>query len=431
MPSERRDQMSTVELTENARKKQKNNSGIFRKLENITIFREKLFVSGGFDIIYFILVIALLTTGLIMMASASYVWGTFRNNDAYHYIKSQGLVAIVGVAAMLVISKINPQIIKKMAVLISIIGLLLLVLVLFYYKEIPDKPGIKRWMEIPFTSKTFQPSDVGKVAMIIGLAWGLEKGKKFLDTNILAPLLYFGVVAVVSLLVFAESHLSAFVMIFAMGIGMLFLSGMDRRWFILCGILGVIAIIIFFSIRHEILNEYQNARIDSFFVKDYDDTDGRWQTNQSLYALGSGGLFGLGLGNSIQKYMYIPEPHNDFIFAIVGEELGFFRAVLIILLFLALVARGFIIAERTKSMYERLVVLGISLQVGIQSVLNILVVTDMIPNTGISLPFFSFGGTALLILLAEMGLVLGISRTGSRKAKIRDDKMKEDKKDAE
>lgn len=431
MPSERRDQMSTVELTENARKKQKNNSGIFRKLENITIFREKLFVSGGFDIIYFILVIALLTTGLIMMASASYVWGTFRNNDAYHYIKSQGLVAIVGVAAMLVISKINPQIIKKMAVLISIIGLLLLVLVLFYYKEIPDKPGIKRWMEIPFTSKTFQPSDVGKVAMIIGLAWGLEKGKKFLDTNILAPLLYFGVVAVVSLLVFAESHLSAFVMIFAMGIGMLFLSGMDRRWFILCGILGVIAIIIFFSIRHEILNEYQNARIDSFFVKDYDDTDGRWQTNQSLYALGSGGLFGLGLGNSIQKYMYIPEPHNDFIFAIVGEELGFFRAVLIIILFLALVARGFIIAERTKSMYERLVVLGISLQVGIQSVLNILVVTDMIPNTGISLPFFSFGGTALLILLAEMGLVLGISRTGSRKAKIRDDKMKEDKKDAE
>lgn len=423
--------MSTAELKENARKKQKSSSGIFKKLENITIFREKLFVSGGFDIIYFILVIALLTTGLIMMASASYVWGTFRNNDAYHYIKSQGLVAIVGVAAMIIISKINPQIIKKMAVIISIIGLFLLVLVLFYYKEIPDKPGIKRWMEIPFTSKTFQPSDVGKVAMIIGLAWGLEKGKKFLDTNILAPLLYFGVVAVVSLLVFAESHLSAFVMIFAMGIGMLFLSGMDRRWFILCGILGVLVIIVFFSLRHEILNEYQNARIDSFFVKDYDDTDGRWQTNQSLYALGSGGLFGLGLGNSIQKYMYIPEPHNDFIFAIVGEELGFFRAVLIILLFLALVARGFIIAERTKSMYERLVVLGVSLQVGIQSVLNILVVTDMIPNTGISLPFFSYGGTALLILLAEMGLVLGISRTGSRKAKIRDDKIKEDKKDAE
>lgn len=422
MHSERRGRMSTAELTENARKKQKSNGGIFRKLENITIFGEKLFVSGGFDIIYFILVIALLTTGLIMMASASYVWGTFRNDDAYHYIRSQGLIAIVGVVAMIIISKINPQIIKKMAVLISIVGVLLLIIVLFHYKEIPDKPGIKRWMEIPFTTKTFQPSDVGKVAMIIGLAWGLEKGKRLLDKNILAPLLYFGIVGVVSLLVFAESHLSAFAMIFAMGIGMLFLSGMDRRWFIFFGILGVIAIVIFFSIRHEILSEYQNARIDSFFVKDYDDTDGRWQTNQSLYALGSGGLFGLGLGNSIQKYMYIPEPHNDFIFAIVGEELGFLRAVLIIILFLALVARGFIIAEKTKSMYERLVVLGISLQVGIQSVLNILVVTDMIPNTGISLPFFSYGGTALLILLAEMGLVLGVSRTGSRKAKIREDK---------
>ena len=422
MHSERRGRMSTAELTENARKKQKSNGGIFRKLENITIFGEKLFVSGGFDILYFILVIALLTTGLIMMASASYVWGTFRNDDAYHYIRSQGLIAIVGVVAMIIISKINPQIIKKMAVLISIVGVLLLIIVLFHYKEIPDKPGIKRWMEIPFTTKTFQPSDVGKVAMIIGLAWGLEKGKRLLDKNILAPLLYFGIVGVVSLLVFAESHLSAFAMIFAMGIGMLFLSGMDRRWFIFFGILGVIAIVIFFSIRHEILSEYQNARIDSFFVKDYDDTDGRWQTNQSLYALGSGGLFGLGLGNSIQKYMYIPEPHNDFIFAIVGEELGFLRAVLIIILFLALVARGFIIAEKTKSMYERLVVLGISLQVGIQSVLNILVVTDMIPNTGISLPFFSYGGTALLILLAEMGLVLGVSRTGSRKAKIREDK---------
>lgn len=414
--------MSTADLTQNAREKQKAKSGFFKKLENITIFGNRLFVSGGFDIIYFILVIALLTTGLVMMASASYVWGKFHNDDPYHYIVNQGIVAVIGVIAMFIISKINPQIFKKMAVVISVIGFLLLVLVLFYYEEIPDKPDIKRWMAIPFTNKTFQPSDVGKVAMIIGLAWGLEKGKKLLDTKIWAPAIYFGVVVVVSLLVFAESHLSAFVMIFAMGIGILFLSGMDRRWFIILGIMGVVFIVAFFALREQILSPYQNERIDSFFVKDYTDTDTRWQTNQSLYALGSGGLFGLGLGNSRQKYMYIPEPHNDFIFAIVGEELGFFRSVVIILLFLALVARGFIIAERTKSMYERLLVLGVSLQVGIQSVLNILVVTDMIPNTGISLPFFSYGGTALLILLAEMGLVLGVSRTGSRKAKLPEDK---------
>lgn len=417
--------MSTADLTQKARN-QRESSGFLKILNNFTIFGNRVFVSGGFDIIYFILVIALLTIGLVMMASASYVWGKFQDDGPYVFIESQGKIAIFGVLLMFILSKVNPQFIKKFAVMISIIGFLLLVLVLFYYVEDPEKPDIKRWMMIPIINKTFQPSDVGKLAMIIGLSWGLEKGKKLLDTKMWAPLIYFGVVATVSLLVFAESHLSAFLMIFAMGVGILFLSGMDRRWFIFFGVVGVLAIGVFFIFRGEILNEYQNARIDSFFVKDYTDTDGRWQTNQSLYALGSGGLFGLGLGNSKQKYMYIPEPHNDFIFAIVGEELGFIRCVVIILLFLALVARGFIIAERTKSMYERLLVLGISLQVGIQSVLNILVVTDMIPNTGISLPFFSFGGTALLILLAEMGLVLGVSRTGTREAKI-----PKEKKDAE
>ncbi len=410
--------MSTVELTNNAREKQSQKSNsFFAKLENITIGGEKVFVSGGFDIIYLFLVIALLTTGLIMMASASYVWGTFKDDDPYKYIKRQAGIAVVGLVVMFILSKINPQFIKKFSVAISAIGLILLVVVLFYYVPVPENPDIRRWMKIPGTSISFQPSDVAKIAMIIGLAWGLEKGKKLLDTKGWAPFVYFGVVGVICILVYFESHLSCLLMMFAIAVGMLFLSGMDRRWFILFGTLGVLAIVVFFAIREDILSPYQNARIDSFFVKDYKDTDGRWQTNQSLYALGSGGLFGLGLGNSKQKYMYIPEPHNDFIFAIVGEELGFFRSVLIILMFLALVARGFIIAERTKSMYERLVVLGISLQVGIQSVLNILVVTDMIPNTGIALPFFSYGGTALFILLAEMGLVLGISRTGSRKVK--------------
>ena len=225
-----------------------------------------------------------------------------------------------------------------------------------------------------------------------------------------APLIYFGIVGVISLLIFAESHLSCFVMMFMMGVGILFLSGIDRRWFIFFIIIALILGGILLLTYDKILSPYQVARLTSFTNKDYTDTDTRWQTNQSLFALGSGGLFGLGLGNSRQKFLYIPEPHNDFIFAIVGEELGFFRSAVIILMFLALVARGFIIAARTKSMYERLVVLGISLQVGIQSVLNILVVTDMMPNTGISLPFFSYGGTALMIQLFEVGIVLSVSR---------------------
>ncbi len=406
--------MSTQVLKDTAEKENKKTNKRPSLLSNLTIFGEKVFVGGGFDIIYLFLVIALLTTGLIMMASASYVWGRFYDDDPYHYVKRQAAFAVVGLVLMFIISKINPQFIKKFAVAISIIGFVLLVAVLFYYVPVPENPDIKRWMKIPGTSFTFQPSDVGKLAMIIGLSWGLEKGKKLLDQNIFAPLIFFGVVGVVSILVFAESHLSCFLMIFAMGVGILFLSGIDRRWFILFTVIGVVFIGIFFVFREQILSPYQLQRITSFFEKDYTDTDTRWQTNQSLYALGSGGLFGLGLGNSRQKFLYIPEPHNDFIFAIVGEELGFIRSMVIIIMFLALVARGFMIAAKTKSMYERLLVLGISLQVGIQSVLNILVVTDMIPNTGISLPFFSYGGTALMILMAEMGLVLGVSRTGPK-----------------
>lgn len=406
--------MSTTELKDTARKENRKNVKRHSLLSNLTFRGEKVFVDGGFDIIYLFLVIALLTTGLIMMASASYVWGKFNDNDPYHYVKRQLVFAVVGIAVMFILSKVNPQFIKKFAWLISIVGFLLLVLVLFYYVEVPENPDIKRWMRIPGTSFTFQPSDVGKLAMIIGLSWGLEKGKKFLDQNMFAPLIYFGIVGVISLLIFAESHLSCFVMMFMMGVGILFLSGIDRRWFIFFIIIALILGGILLLTYDKILSPYQVARLTSFTNKDYTDTDTRWQTNQSLFALGSGGLFGLGLGNSRQKFLYIPEPHNDFIFAIVGEELGFFRSAVIVLMFLALVARGFIIAARTKSMYERLVVLGISLQVGIQSVLNILVVTDMMPNTGISLPFFSYGGTALMILMAEMGLVLGISRSGSR-----------------
>ncbi len=404
-------------------KKAKKKQGI---LSRVSILGVKLTVEGGFDLIYLFIMLALLTTGLVMMASASYVWAKFYETTEYHYIGKQLTVAAFGLVLMFIISKINPQFIKKMAIPISVIGVFLLILVLFYYIPVKENPDIKRWMYIPGTSVRLQPSDVAKVAMIIGLSWGLEKGKKLLDTKMWAPLLYFGAVAMVCGLIYLESHLSCLIMMFLIGIGILFLSGMDRRWFIVGGIVGVIAVVAIFIFRDQIFSPYQVERIEGMLHRDYTDTDSRWQTNNSLYALGSGGLFGLGLGNSRQKFLYLPEPHNDFIFAIVGEELGFFRSVIIIILFLALVARGFIIALRTKSMYERLVVLGISLQIGIQSVLNILVVTDVIPNTGISLPFFSYGGTALLILLAEMGLVLGISRTGERTIKSRKSEVKTD-----
>ena len=196
---------------------------------------------------------------------------------------------------------------------------------------------------------------------------------------------------------------------FIIGMCMLYLGGIDNRlFFALLGVLvvGGTAVIL---LRHRILPEFQAQRIDSFFNKDYNDTNTRWQTNQSLFALGSGGFFGLGLGNSRQKHMFLPEPQNDFIFAIVGEELGFLRSVVILLIFAIIVWRGFVIATRSRSIYDKLLAFGISVQVGIQTILNILVVTDLIPNTGISLPFFSYGGTALIIQLVEMGMVLSVS----------------------
>jgi len=408
--------MSTEDLNRNAAAQSEKSAGRKKSASKVKLFGLNLFVDGGFDIIFMILVFALLTTGLIMMFSASYVTAKYSSEtggNPFHYIIRQGVFAVAGIAAMFFLSKVNPEVIKKFVWIIAGVSILLLIVVLFYHTDVPDSPKIKRW--IPLPGFTIQPSDVAKLGMIITLAVLLEKHKRDLEKKWWLPLVFAGGVGFVCFLVFLESHLSGTLLMFAIGMGMLFLSGMDRRWFILGGIVMVVGIALLWGLKDHILNPYQVERITGFFNKDYYDTDSRWQTNQSLFALGSGGIFGLGLGNSLQKFMYLPEPQNDFIFAIVGEELGFIRCVFILLMFAALVTRGFMIAARAKSAYERLLVLGICLQLGIQTVLNILVVTDMMPNTGISLPFFSYGGTALLIQLAEMGLVLAVSRTGERR----------------
>lgn len=408
--------MSTEDLTRNAREKSGHSENKALKNKKIRMFGLNLFVDGGFDIIFMILVFALLTTGLIMLFSASYVTAKYApetDGNAFFYIIKQGIFAVIGISAMFFVSKVNPEILKKFVWFIAAVSILLLIIVLFYHTQVNEANTIKRWMKLP--GFTMQPSDVAKIGMIITLAYTLEKYKKDLEKKWWLPIVFVcGVVAVCGL-VFLESHLSGTILMFAIGIGMLFLGGIDRRWFILGIGLAIVGFAIFWMIKDKILSPYQIERITSFSAKDYYDKDTRWQTNQSLFALGSGGVFGLGLGNSRQKFLYLPEPQNDFIFAIVGEELGFIRCVFILLLFAALVTRGFIIAARAKSAYERLLVLGICLQLGIQTVLNILVVTDMMPNTGISLPFFSYGGTALMIQLFEMGLVLAVSRPGERR----------------
>lgn len=419
--------MSQQELNSYAAAQNKKEKKPKKGKRKVQFLGTNIFIDGGFDIIFMILVFALLTVGLVMMFSASYVsakyGGAETGGDPMHYIKRQLVFAVAGIALMFFISKINPEIFKKLVPLIGGICLVLLVAVLIHPYSIPGKPDIKRWLWLPVVG-VFQPSDIAKLGLIMVIAWASEKYKKQLETTWLYPLIFFGGLAMVCVLIFLESHLSCTLLVFILGITMLFLGGIDKRWFIYGIICGAVLLVVFWQVKEKILAPHQLERITSFLNKDYDDTDARWQTNQSLFALGSGGFFGLGLGNSRQKYLYMPEPQNDFIFAIVGEELGFFRCVLIILLFAALVCRGFVISAKAKSMYERLLVQGISLHVGFQTIMNILVVTDSMPNTGIALPFFSYGGTALVMLLIEMGLVLGVSRTGERKprkAKVKKD----------
>lgn len=381
---------------------------------NLRLFGTDVFVDGGFDIVYMILVFLLLTIGLVMLFSASYVSAKYDADagyDSMYYIKKQLGFAAVGIVLMFLISRINPEFMKKLTPAAAVVSFILLVVVLIHPQVIPGKEEFKRWLYIGFS---FQPSEVAKLAVIMMMALLLDKFKRQVETKWwVAPVMLVAPV-VFCVLIYKENHLSCTVIVAAIALAIMFLSGVDRRWFIYGGLCLIVVVAVVYVFRDSILSPYQVARIDSLFVKDYDDTAARWQTNQSLYALGSGGFFGLGLGKSRQKYLYMPEPQNDFIFAIVGEELGFFRCVLIILAFAALVYRGFVIATRAKSRFERLTALGISIQLGLQIVLNILVVTDVAPNTGISLPFFSYGGTALIMQLVEVGIMLSISRTGER-----------------
>lgn len=406
--------MSSEQLRQTAEKNSTASSSKKSK-SKFRLFGLDVFIGGGFDIVYMVLVLMLLTVGLVMMFSASYIsakYDSATNYDATYYIKRQLGFALVGVALMFIISRINPELMKKVTPIIFAVSLVLLVLVLIHPYRLDGKEDFKRWLKLGIV---FQPSDVAKLGIIMFFAWLLEKYRHQIETKWWVSLALFGLLGFLCVLIYLEKHLSCTILIMLIGIGMLFLGGVDRRWFILGFTVGILLIAVVVIFRDQLLDPYQADRIDSFIHKDYDDVDSRWQTNQSLFALGSGGFFGLGLGNSRQKYLYMPEPQNDFIFAIVGEELGFFRSMLIILLFAALVFRGFVIATKAKSMFERLLVLGISLQVGLQTILNILVVTDLMPNTGISLPFFSYGGTALVMQLVEMGMVLGVSRSGERK----------------
>lgn len=361
---------------------------------------------GGVDIPFLIIVLVLLFIGLVMLASASYAYALSNRGNSYFFISRQAKWALVGLCAMAVASCIDYKIYHRLSIPIWGIAIVLLVWALL----VPTQDA-HRWIYIG--GFQFQPSEIAKVALVFLLSHIMSIYYRERYTTFFGGLGLFSacicVLGLTAVLIIREPHISCTVIICLMSGYLMIAGGIRARWIIILASVGAAAIL--FIIFSGMIS-YSNARVavwlDPF---GYADKNVSHQIRQSLYAIGSGGLFGLGLGASRQKYLYLPEPQNDFIFAIVCEELGFIGAIVVIALFALLVWRGVVISLRAKDRFGMLLGLGMTVQVGIQALLNIAVVTNSIPNTGISLPFFSYGGTSLLMLLAQMGVVLSISRT--------------------
>lgn len=386
-------------------------SGRVSKYKN-SIRNSFAYAQGSFDIVFFMTVLALLTIGLVMLFSASYPYAYQNDGDSYFYFKRQLVFAIVGVPIMLFVSKLNYKWLKVIRYPLYIVTILLLILVLFYHTDLGREEDFRRW--IPLGPITVQPSDIAKFTVVLLMASYISRYHRKMNRLVYGVLIPAVLVGTFCLLIYAENHLSCTVLVFMIGIVMMFCGGTRVEWFI--GGICLVAAVAFVVIKNpDILPGYQGDRIRAWIDKGFDPLGLRWQTNNSLYAIGSGGFFGVGLGNSKQKYLYVSEPQNDFIFSIVCEELGFLGAAIIIALFGLLFYRGVKIAQRCVDKFSTMLVIGIVSQIAVQTIFNILVITDLFPNTGIALPFFSYGGTAILMLCFEMGIVLSISRNVNTK----------------
>ncbi|MCM1507580.1 MAG: FtsW/RodA/SpoVE family cell cycle protein [Ruminococcus flavefaciens] len=395
-----------------ARKKKNKSAGIFRT-----------FIGDGkqsdISLSFFAYVMILLVVGLVMMSSASYAWAySEHDGDGLFYAKNQLKNAIIGFVAMIFFMKMDYHNFKKIklpllkklniAGLLYFVGFVLLVLVLAIGNDEGGSMGAKRWLDIGPIN--LQPSEVAKLAIIIFFAYSMEKDGKKMDTFKTGIIKYGLLMGVYAGLLYFEPHLSGIILIGCISIAMILCGGANRKQFLALGISAIIAGVSVIAYQASQPGSYVATRIKSWKDPFADVLNDTWQTANSLIAIGSGGLFGLGLGNSRQKYLYLPETKNDFVFPIVCEELGFVGALAIIIVFFLLVVEGFSIAVRCKDRFGMLIAVGITTQIGIQTVVNLGVVSNLFPNTGISLPFFSYGGTALIMQLAEMGIMLNISQ---------------------
>lgn len=372
----------------------------------------KNFSKEPIDFMLLAVVFIMLALGIIMVLSASSPTSLAETGSSYDYVKTQALSAVLGIIAMFIVSKIDYRIFKKFDKLIYIAVIILLASVAVIGSA---DGGAKRWINLGFIS--FQPSEIAKIGLIIFFASLLTKNKERLEEmrgGFFYPLMY--LLPVIAILVGVQNHLSATILIILIVAVMMLMAGSKLRYFLTFGTagaaLGGTALILYAKLTGKGL--FRITRLITFLDPFADIQGSGWQVVQSLYAIGSGGLFGVGLGNSTQKYLYIPEAHNDFIFSIIAEELGFIGCVFVIVLFVLFIWRGILIAIKAPDMFGSLVASGITTMVGLQAIINIAVVTSSMPNTGMPLPFFSYGGTSLLILMVSVGILLNISRASKR-----------------
>ncbi len=357
----------------------------------------------SFDFILFLVVLVLLGMGVTMVLSASSPLALSTTSSSYTYVSKQAFAAVLGIIVMLVISRIDYRVLEKFCNIILIVSTILSAAVLIPGIGI-DVNGALRWIKFPIF-KQIQPSEITKIGLIIFYAGYLTKHRsdlKSLGKGFFKPIL-FAVPALIIILV-VQSHLSASIVI-VLTISVMMLVAGCKVWpfLVFGGIGGTVGGTALF-----ILAKYFSVRPDRIqrlfaFIDPWKDPLGTgWQIIQGLYAIGSGGLFGVGLGNSRQKYLYISEPHNDYIFAVVAEELGFIGCIFVMLLFGIFIWRGIVTAMKAPDMFGSLLACGITALIGFQAIINIAVVTSSMPVTGIALPFFSYGGTSLIILLASV-----------------------------
>ena len=368
-----------------------------------------LSIGKGLDVPFCLIIVVLLAIGVTMMFSASYPVAYYEDGDSYYYLKRQSLFALGGVIIMLLVSYFDYHHFHRFSAVILGGSYFALLLVLVMPGQ---EGGVHRWINLGPIG--IQASEISKFAIILFLAhWGSRYYDK-MDT------LYYGVLPgalvliTTSILLIREPHYSCIVIVTLLTVIMMFLSGIKIKWLAIAAIALVLVIIVLWATG---MLTYAMERMDGWGqaleYKDETQWQQTWQTRNSLYAIGSGGLFGRGLGQSRQKYLYLPEPQNDFIFAIVCEELGLVGAVAILLIFALLVWRGVVISLRARDRFGKLLGIGLISHIGLQVILNILVITDWLPNTGISLPFFSYGGSSLLMLMFEMGVILSVSRSAN------------------